>query len=110
MNKKLIIASALTLLALPVLTFAVSTVGVPTVNAGLNINTLIDLIFGFIWPIIGIVVVFFFIMAGFQFMTSGGDPAKVEVARQSVIWAIAGVVVLLLSFTIPFIVKNTLGV
>ena len=110
MNKKLIALASAAVLALPVITFAVNTIPVPTTTLTLDIPGIIDLIFNsFIWPIVGIITVFFFIMAGFQFVMAQGDPGKVEVARQSVIWAFAGVAVLVLSFSIPFIVKKTLG-
>ena len=110
MNKKLIALASAAILALPLATFAVSTVALPNAVTTLTIPGLIDLIFGFIWPIIAIVVVVFFIVAGFQFITANGESGKIETARQSVIWAFAGVAILMLSFSIPFIIKNTLEI
>lgn len=110
MNKKLIIPSVVSALLLPVMAFAVQTVPLPGVNPAINVATLIDLVFSFVWPVVGAVVVLLFIVAGFEFFNAGGDASKVAAARQHVIWGVAGVVVMLLAFSIPFIVKNTLGV
>lgn len=48
----------------------------------------------------GIVAVFFIILAGIKFLTSGGDPKQVEEARKTMTYAIVGLVLILMSFAI----------
>ena len=110
MNKKLIIASALTALMLPVAAFALQTIPQPTVNPALTLGGLIDVIFNFVWPIIAVIIVIFLILAAFNFITANGDADKIAAGRSSLIWASVGIVVLLISFSIPFVLKNALGV
>lgn len=110
MNKKLIASSVLTLLTLPAVILAVFNPG-PTPNTvnTLSINALIGVIFDIIWPIAVAFFIIMFIIAAFRFGTAGGDPAKVAEARNFVIYGAVGVVVALLAFSIPFVVKNLLN-
>ena len=109
MNKKLIIASVVTALMLPVAAFALQTIPQPTVNPALTLGGLIDTIFNFIWPIIAVIIVIFLILAAFNFITANGDADKVADGKNALIWASVGIVVLLISFSIPFVKKNELG-
>lgn len=110
MNKKLIASSVLTaMLALPTVILAFNPGPIPNPAPGLSVNDLVDIVFSIIWPIAVAFFIIMFIIASFQFFTAQGDSAKIAQARQSVIWGIVGVVVALLAFSIPFIVRNTLG-
>lgn len=107
MNKKLVLASTLTiLLTLPLVSWAIIFTGQPGES---NIN-LIYVIQGILtalwWAFMGLVVILF-ILAGIQFLTAQGDPTKLEQARQFVIWGFAGVIVGVLAFSIIAIVRNT---
>ncbi len=53
---------------------------------------------------VGVVALLFIIYAGFSFVTSGGDPKKVQGARQIMTFAIIGLVIVLLSFAILFFI------
>lgn len=55
--------------------------------------------------LVGITAVFFIIMAGFKFATSGGDQKKVQDARKIMTYAILGVILVLLSFTIIYFIS-----
>lgn len=44
--------------------------------------------------------VFFIIFSGIKFITSGGDPKKIESARHTIMYAILGLLIILLSFLI----------
>lgn len=48
----------------------------------------------------GVVALFFIIFSGIKLMLSQGDPKQVEGARQTLTYAILGLVLILLSFTI----------
>ena len=58
---------------------------------------------------VGIVALFFIIYAGFSFVTSGGDPKKVQGARQTMTFAIIGLTIVLLSFAILFFIGYVTG-
>ena len=110
MNKKsIIVLASVALLAMPLVSLA----GPSTFNPGgvpqtlnITLNALIALIFDFIWPIVAAFTIIMFLVAGFQFFTAQGDPGKLDSARQFVIWGAVGMVVVLLAFSIPLIIRN----
>jgi hypothetical protein len=61
--------------------------GSPTVNS--VINTVINIISAFV----GIVAVIMIVFAGFRYVTSGGDSGKISSAKNTLIYAIVGLVV-----------------
>lgn len=63
-----------------------------------------------LWSVFATFAVIAFITAGFLFLTANGDAGQVGKARQAVIWGAVGVGVALISVSIPFILKNMLGV
>ena len=58
----------------------------------------------------GITAVIFIIIAGYKFMTSGGDPKQVEGARKTMTYAILGLILILLSFAIVRFISISTGV
>lgn len=58
---------------------------------------------------VGVVALLFIIYAGFSFVTSAGDPKKVQGARQTMTFAIIGLTIVLLSFAIIFFIGYTTG-
>ncbi len=58
----------------------------------------------------GIVALFFVIISGIKFLTSGGDPKQVEGAKQTMTYAIIGLIVILLSFAILNLISDITGV
>jgi len=58
----------------------------------------------------GTIALFLIIFSGIKFITSGGDPKQVEGARKTAVWAIIGLVVILLSFAIVNLISNITGV
>ena len=110
MNKKIAPTfTALTLLFLPV---AVLAINIPSFPPGANVNvmTIIDAVFSFIWPLFAGFSVVMFVIAGFMFLLANGDVTKAGGARSAVIWGSVGVAVGVLAFSIPFLVKFTLGI
>lgn len=73
-----------------------------------RLNDLIGTIVNVLTVIIGIVAVIMIIVGGFRFITSGGDASKVTSAKQTVIYAIVGLVIVALAqFIVRFILSNT---
>jgi uncharacterized repeat protein (TIGR02543 family) len=69
------------------------------------ITTLINLIF---WVALGIVPLLI-IIAGFYFMTSGGDPERIRKAKTILIYTLIGFTIVLLARGIIEVIRRTLG-
>lgn len=59
---------------------------------------------------VGTFALFLFIFAGFKYMNTAGDPKKLEGARNTLIYAIVGLLVVLFSFLIINIISIVTGV
>ena len=70
---------------------------------------LFDKIINLISIIIGIVAVFAIVVAGFMFITSGGDSQRVSTARNTILYVIVGLVVVAVAQLIEAFVINSLG-
>jgi len=57
-----------------------------------------------------IVAVFFIMLAGIKFLTSGGDPKQVEGAKKTMTYAIVGLIIILISFAIIKLIALVTGV
>lgn len=95
-------------LAVPLsaLAFDVNTIAEPKTDAGLNVVSFINNVFKFVWPIVVAVIIISFIIAGFKFLSAQGNPQQLAEARTALIWGIAGVVVIILAYSIISIVRN----
>jgi hypothetical protein len=58
---------------------------------------------------VGFTAVFFIVYAGFSFVTSGGDPKKVQGARQTMTFAIIGLLIVLSAFAIILFIGYITG-
>mgnify|MGYP000844159813 CR=1 FL=1 len=70
------------------------------------LNGLIAKIVNIISVIVGIVAVIMIIFGGFKYITSGGDSGKVSGAKNTILYAIIGLVIVALA---QFIVRFVLG-
>lgn len=68
-------------------------------------NNLVSAILGFA----GIVLFIFLIIGGFKFITSGGDPKALEEAKKTLTYAIAGLILLLLSYLVLVLIEQITG-
>jgi heme/copper-type cytochrome/quinol oxidase subunit 2 len=68
------------------------------------------LIFSVLWVVAATFVVVMFVIAGFKYLTAQGDASKVSDANKAVIWGAAGVVVILLAWSITGVLRTQLGV
>lgn len=50
------------------------------------------------------------VVAAFYFLTSAGDPEKVKMAKNTIIWTLVGILVLFLSVAFVVALKKMLGV
>ena len=73
-----------------------------TIPAGatINISTLIPVILGWLAWGAGAIAFGFLIYGGILFVTSGGDAEKATKARNTILYAIVGIIVVVLSYAI----------
>ena len=81
---------------------------------GLSDQTkLSDVIIGIVNGIVGvlaIVAVIFIVVGGFNYMTSAGDTGKVQKAKNTIIYALIGLVIAVLAFAIVnFVISNIIN-
>lgn len=78
----------------------------PNTGLGQVVSTLV----GFLVVVAVLAALIYIILGAFQWITSGGDKTKVESARNHIIAAIVGLVIIALSFVILNVVTNLLGI
>ncbi len=75
-----------------------------------DLKQIIDnLVSQIVWPVFVGLSVIMFIYSGFMFLTANGDPNKITQAKQALIWAIIGIGLGILAYSIPAILKNALN-
>lgn len=67
-------------------------------------------IINWVFPLVGLVFLAMFIFGGIKFILSGGDPKQAEGARNTLTWAVAGLILVLLSFAILRLISLITGV
>lgn len=81
--------------------------GVATINCipAVFLNVLTALL-----VFVGTFALFLFIFAGYKYMNTAGDPKKLEGARNTLIYGISGLLIVLFSFFIIWIISEVTGV
>ncbi len=104
MTKKFTFFSGLVyLLALPVLVFAAP------VTPSTWLTTILDNILNMIlWPLFLAIVVGMFIYIGILYLLGHGDAAKIREANKAVIWAIVGIIVAIVAFSIVGLISTVI--
>jgi hypothetical protein len=75
-----------------------------------SIQGLIDSVINFIFLLATGIVPVFILIAGFYFMTAGGNPANIEKAKKIIIYTIIGYSIILFAKAIVYVLKAALGV
>lgn len=85
--------------------------GIEKVNPGAetDLMTQVNLILNAVYVIVGIVAVVVIILGGVTYATSQGDPAKVKKGKDTILYGVIGLVVVLMAFAITTFVLNALG-
>jgi hypothetical protein len=114
--KKILTAGLLALVLAVSLGGVASAIGTPptetiptNVTKAQDFIDLIEVITDWIFVLLLVVAVIFVVLAGFQFITGGGDPAAVSEARTKLIWAAVGIGVALMSRGLAPAVRNIIG-
>lgn len=107
--KKIIKPAASILLLLPKPALAGIMPPCPENNPACN-KSLIDLITtvsNTLLLLVGVIAVLFLIIGGFQYITSSGNPEQVGKAKNTILYAIIGIVVTLIAWAVvSFIISN----
>lgn len=61
-----------------------------------------------IWVVFGGIAVICFVIAGILFLTAMGNPEKLKIARDSLWWGVAGVIVGILAYSIVAIITKAI--
>lgn len=86
------------------------TIGQPSnVKIG-NIGTLISALVGALLILSALLAFFFLILGGIQWITSGGDKAGMEAARNKITHAIVGLIIVGAAWAIMLLIQNFLGI
>ena len=75
-------------------------------NKGGNLTSIVKVIINVLSLAVGIVAVIMIIVAGFKYITSGGDTSKVTSAKNALIYAINGLIIVALAQFIVRVVQN----
>ena len=79
-------------------------------NAATNVTNIVKLTINIFSWIIGVVAVFAIIFGGFKYITSGGDSSGVTSAKNTILYAVIGLIVALLAYAIiNFVIDSVLG-
>ena len=77
-------------------------------GTGLALLGRIDLITNWVFAVFIAIAVIFIVLAAFQFITGGGKPEEVSLARQKLIYAVIGIAIALLARSLPLVLRNIL--
>ncbi len=78
-------------------------------NAGDTLTGIVTTIINILSVVVGIVAVIMIIVGGFQYLTSQGDSGKVTNAKNTILYAIVGLVIVALAQIIVQFVTGRLG-
>jgi len=82
--------------------------GVPNAQAGSEAKVL-EGILNTVYAVAGITAVIVIIIAGFLYVTSHGSPESVKKAKNAIIYATIGLVIVMMAFSITWFVSNRLA-
>jgi hypothetical protein len=81
-----------------------------TTKGAENVNKMITTIINIFSVLVGIVSVIMIIWGGFKYVTSGGDSGNVTSAKNTIIYAVIGLVVVALAqFIVQFVLEKVTG-
>jgi len=88
---------------------ASSSGGVCDNGSRLTINDVLKTVVNILSAVSGVIAVIMLVVAGFKYITSEGDSGKVNSAKQTLTYALVGVVIVALSQSIVKFVLNKVG-
>lgn len=75
---------------------------------GQKVNNLIAVIINVFSVVVGVVAVIMIIVGGFRYITSGGDSGNVTGAKNTILYAVIGLIIVALAqFVVKFVISKT---
>jgi len=105
-KKYLLSLTLISLLAVSLLALPAKGLAAVTNLTNIDVETALESIVNWLFTILLVVAVIFIIFAAFTFVTAGGDPEKVNTARNQVMYALIGVAVALLAKGLVILVQT----
>ncbi len=75
-----------------------------------NLGKIISSVFAFLLIVAGLLAFAYLVIGGIQWITSGGDKAGLEAARNKIIHAIVGLIVVFSAWAITLLLQQFLGI
>jgi hypothetical protein len=83
---------------------------VNTTEANSKINSILKLVINLFSLVVGVVAVIMIIIGGLRYITSGGESSNVSTAKNTIIYAIVGLVIVALAqFIVHFVLGKVTG-
>ena len=77
-------------------------------SGGANVNTLVKTIINILSVLVGVVAVIMIIVGGLKYITSNGDSSAISSAKNTIIYAIIGLVIVAMAqFIVQFVINRT---
>lgn len=112
--KKKLIALLFIFFSFPFFSLAQPNIGTTPGTSPLSLGQLLNgfflFVFDLVWILAGGIAIIMFAVAGIKFLTSQGNPGKLEEARQAVIWAVVGTVVVILAFSAVWAIRKSVNI
>ena len=89
--------------------FLVEAIKIGPIIEAKSIEEIINLIVNYILWAAVLLVPLMIIIAAFYFLTSGGNPEKINTAKRIIFWTLIGLFIVLLAKAIPAIIKQIIG-
>jgi hypothetical protein len=77
--------------------------------AGGEIGDIISSALRYLFPITGFALLIYLVLGGYKYLTSMGNPKKIEAAKSNITWAIVGFIVVFIAYWIVQIIGMALG-
>ena len=74
-----------------------------------NLGKIVTDLLPYVFPLAGIALLLYLLLTGFQFLTSAGDPKKIEQAKEKLTSALVGFIIVFAAYWIVQIVGTVLG-
>lgn len=76
-------------------------------NNGVTVNKIIQVTLNILSILVGVTAVIMIMVSGFKYITAGGDASKVSSAKNTLVYAIIGIVVVALAqFIVQFVINK----
>lgn len=107
--KNQILLSIIFILLMPIFVGAAGSVTIANPLGTSDFQALITKLLNVVFSIVGLVAIVMIVYGGFQIMISGGEEKKYEQAKKTITYAVVGLVVVILSYSILNFIVSAFG-